>query len=160
MKSYMKGLAQARTHPRIASTLTSVCLGAWMAHSMLHAQTLPRSTEPTPSAAQVDAGFKIILDRQQGNCLTCHALSATNQPQHAPKTLGLQGNFGPSLDGAGARHSQATLLQWVTDARKIKPDTLMPPYGSLEGVHQPNAARTLLEPEQLQAVAAALSTLR
>jgi sulfur-oxidizing protein SoxX len=160
MKPRMKGFVQARPHRWIATWFTSACLSVWLAHGMLHAQTLTRPTEPTPSAAQVDAGFKIILDRQQGNCLTCHALSAANQPQHLPKALGLQGNFGPSLDGAGARHSQAVLLQWVTDARKIKLGTLMPPYGSLEGIHRPNAARPLLEPEQLQAVAAALSTLR
>ena len=160
MKHRIKGAIHVRPHHWLTYRVTSACLSVCLAHSVLHAQTLPRTPEPTTFAAQVDAGFKIILDRQQGNCLTCHALSATNQPQHMPKTLGQQGNFGPSLDGAGTRHSQAALLQWVTDARKIKPDTLMPPYGSLEGVHQPNAARTLLEPEQLQAVAAALSTLR
>ena len=160
MTRRMTGSVHAPSDRWVTRKFISACLGLWLVHSTLHAQTLPRTPEPAPSAALVEAGFKTILDRQQGNCLTCHALSAANYPQHIPKALGQQGHVGPSLDGVGARHSQSALLQWVTDARKIKPETLMPPYGSLEGVHQPNATRPLLEPEQLQAVAAALSTLR
>jgi hypothetical protein len=64
------------------------------------------------------------------------------------------------LDGVGARYNTAALLQWVTDARKIKPDTLMPPYGSIEGLNLANGLRPLLTHEQRQAVAAALSTLQ
>ena len=129
----------------------ALCLG--LLHNGAHAQTA------TQMAAQVEAGFQVILDRQQGNCLTCHALNTTKLPKLSPKDLGLQGNFGPPLDGVGARYDKVTLLQWVTDARQIKPDTLMPPYGSIEGLNLANALRPLLTPEQRQAVAAALSTL-
>jgi len=126
----------------------------------LFAQPLQPLTEPLAIGTQVEAGFNILLDRQQGNCLTCHTLSKTSLPANAQKELGLQGNFGPTLDGVGTRYDKATLLQWVTDARKIKPDTLMPPYGSMEGLNHPNAQRPLLTAQQRQAVAAALSTLR
>jgi sulfur-oxidizing protein SoxX len=126
----------------------------------LFAQPLQPSPEPLAIGAQVEAGFNILLDRQQGNCLTCHTLSKTSLPPNAQKELGLQGNFGPTLDGVGTRYDKATLLQWVSDARKIKPDTLMPPYGSMEGLNHPNAQRPLLTAQQRQAVAAALSTLR
>ena len=136
----------------------ATCL--WPLHSVLFAQALQPSPEPLTIVAQVEAGFNILLDRQQGNCLTCHALSKNSLPPNAPKELGLQGNFGPTLDGVGSRYDRAMLLQWITDARQIKPDTLMPPYGSMEGLNQANTLRPLLTAQQRQAVAAALSTLR
>lgn len=136
----------------------AICL--WPLHSALLAQTVRPSPDPLALGAQVEAGFNIMLDRQQGNCLTCHTLSMTRLPPQAQKELGLQGNFGPSLDGVGTRYDRATLLQWVTDARQIKADTLMPPYGSMEGLNHPNAQRPLLTAQQRQAVANALSTLR
>lgn len=148
-------------HPR--RVLLSV-LSVWLMHSASHGQTPPRQPDTARVAtdldAQVEAGFQIILDRQSGNCLTCHALSTTQLTKLAPKGVGMQGNFGPPLDGVGARYNTTTLLQWVTDARKIKPDTLMPPYGSIEGLNLANGLRPLLTHEQRQAVAAALSTLQ
>jgi sulfur-oxidizing protein SoxX len=151
------------THPTTRTTQrwaswVATCL--WPLHSALFAQPLQPLTEPLAIGTQVEAGFNILLDRQQGNCLTCHTLSKTSLPPNAQKELGLQGNFGPTLDGVGTRYDKATLLQWVSDARKIKPDTLMPPYGSMEGLNHPNAQRPLLTAQQRHAVAAALSTLR
>jgi len=96
-------------------------------------------------------GFRIITDGSRGNCLACHAL---------PGQAGVQSNFGPALNQVGARHTPDALRQWVTDARQIKPDTLMPPFGTTLGTHQPNRARPTLSDDEIADVVAALQTLR
>lgn len=144
------------TLPRLWAIRGGICL--LLANSTLQAQTQQQVQQHI--ASDIESGFNIMLNRQEGNCLTCHTLSDWRNQTQRHKELGQQGNFGPVLDGVGTRYNKTELLQWVTDARKIKPDTLMPPYGSLDGLNQPNASRPLLTLEQRQAVAAALSTLR
>ena len=109
------------------------------------------------STDSIKAGFEIIYSRQLGNCVTCHMMdrgvkSLSNQQEK-------QGNFGPNLNGVGKKYSRNELIQWVTDARQIRPETLMPPYGSLEGITIPNQIKTMLSPEQIQLVVDALVTL-
>jgi len=110
-----------------------------------------------PSVDAVQAGFEIIYNRQLGNCVTCHLVD--HGEKKPSQQLEKQGNFGPNLQGVGKKYSREQLLQWVTDARKIHPDTLMPPYGSLEGITIPNQQKTMLNPEQIQLVVDALITL-
>ena len=82
-----------------------------------------------PSAAQANAdlGWRIITDRNLGNCGACHAWQA------APASTS---TFAPSLDGVAQRYSAAQLKQWVVDPRHLRPDTLMPVFGSLIGLRQ------------------------
>jgi sulfur-oxidizing protein SoxX len=96
-------------------------------------------------------GLRLMTERTGGNCIACHAL---------PGQAGVQSSFGPALNQVGARYSAAELRQWVSDARLIKPDTLMPPFGSTQGLNQPNPAQAILTPEQITQVVAALQTLR
>lgn len=103
------------------------------------------------TAQDAAAGLRIMMDRASGNCIACHAL---------PGQSGALSSFGPVLDKVGTRYSAAELRQWVSDARLIKPDTLMPPFGSTQGLNQPNPAQTMLTPEQITQVVAALQTLR
>jgi sulfur-oxidizing protein SoxX len=98
-----------------------------------------------------ELGLRAITDRSQGNCLACHTV---------PGQTGLLSNFGPSLAGVGARYSADQLRQWVMDARVLKPDTLMPPFGTTAGTHLAVQARALLSAEQIEQVVAALQTLR
>ena len=112
----------------------------------------------TSYSDRVGRGFEIIYNRNLGNCVTCHRIdkSASNPISSLEK----QGNFGPDLSQVGAKYNQALLIQWVTDARKIRPQTLMPPYGSLEDIALPNQANTLLTDEQIALVVDALLTLK
>jgi len=112
----------------------------------------------TSYSDRVGRGFEIIYNRNLGNCVTCHRIdkSASNPISSLEK----QGNFGPDLSKVGAKYNQALLIQWVTDARKIRPQTLMPPYGSLEDITIPNQANTLLTDEQIALVVDALLTLK
>lgn len=103
------------------------------------------------AAQDAAAGLRLMADRASGNCIACHAL---------PGQTGVLSSFGPGLDQVGTRYSAAELRQWVTDARLIKPDTLMPPFGTLQGLNLPQPAQTILTPEQITQVVAALQTLR
>lgn len=101
------------------------------------------------SAAQANAdlGWRIITDRSLGNCGACHAWQA------APAS---SSTFAPALDGVAQRYSAAQLRQWVVDPRHLRPDTLMPVFGSLIGLRQPAPAQAVLSPEQIDAVLVAL----
>lgn len=98
-----------------------------------------------------EPGFRIMADGTRGNCLACHALAG--QP-------GVQSTFGPALNGVGSRYPADVLRQWVTDARQIKPDTLMPPFGTTQGTHLPNRTQSALTLDEITNVVAALQTLR
>ncbi|BDW10706.1 hypothetical protein PSHI2_07880 [Polynucleobacter sp. SHI2] len=125
-------------------------LGFLLNCSITHAQTI--------YADRVGRGFEIIYNRNLGNCVTCHQIdkSASNPVISLEK----QGNFGPDLSKVGSKYNQALMTQWVTDARKIRPQTFMPPYGSLEDITIPNQANTLLTQEQIALVVEALLTLK
>jgi sulfur-oxidizing protein SoxX len=130
--------------------LKYLLLGLLLNYSIAYSQTTHLD--------RVGRGFEIIYNRNLGNCVTCHRIdrSASN-PQ---SSLEKQGNFGPDLSQVGSKYNQAQLTQWVTDARKIRPQTLMPPYGSLEDITIPNQANTLLAQEQIALVVEALLTLK
>jgi sulfur-oxidizing protein SoxX len=130
--------------------LKYLLLGLLLNHIIAHSQT----SYPD----QVGRGFEIINNRNQGNCVTCHRIDrpSSNTVSSAEK----QGNFGPDLSQVGSKYNRVQLTQWVTDARKIRPQTLMPPYGSLEDITLPNQANTLLNNEQIALVVEALLTLK
>ena len=127
-------------------TLVWVCSSAG-AQSALPA-IAPASATPS---ALVAAGFRVMNAQSQGNCVSCHAL---------PGQTGLQSSFGPTLVGVGARYSTELLRQWVTDARTLKPNTLMPPFGTTQGSVQAVRAAPILNAEEIEQVVAALQTLR
>jgi L-cysteine S-thiosulfotransferase len=93
--------------------------------------------------ADVTSGWRVLLEQRLGNCVACHSI-----PNEQGKKTGVQSTFAPALDGVASRYSPDILRQWVVDARKINPDTLMPPFG------------LILSPEQIRDALAALQTLR
>lgn len=131
------------THSRLAMLL---CLWA--------------STGTAQTLSDAEQGLRIMANRQQGNCVTCHQVSVLRDAKGIDGAAGKQGDFGPSLDGVATRYNTTQLRQWVMDARLLKPNTLMPPFGTLEGTTQVNPARPMLTPEEIDKVTAALATLR
>lgn len=114
----------------------------------------------TPAAAQdavVRAGFALMNDAQLGNCAGCHRWPA---PAGQAALEGASSSFGPDLAGVGRRYGAEQLRQWVTDARVLRPDTLMPPFGTVQGLNRPQPARPMLNAEQIAQVVAALQSLR
>ena len=134
---------------RITPTI-ALCVGVWV--STGHAQT--------PAMSEAEQGLRIMANRQQGNCVTCHQVSVLRDANGIDGAAGKQGDFGPALDGVAKRYNLAQLRQWVVDARKLSVNTLMPPFGTLEDTSQASPARPMLSPEEIDKVTAALATLR
>jgi sulfur oxidation c-type cytochrome SoxX len=88
-------------------------------------------------------GWRILFDQRLGNCVACHSI-----PDAQGKKSGIQSTFGPALDGVASRLQADNLRQWVVDARRINPNTLMPPFG------------LILSADQIEDALAALQTLR
>jgi sulfur-oxidizing protein SoxX len=97
-----------------------------------------------------EQGFRIMSSGTGGNCVACHSL---------PGQAGVASTFGPALSQVGARYSADELRQWVTDARVIKPNTLMPPFGTTAGTNSPMRAQSILNSDEIGHVVAALQTL-
>jgi L-cysteine S-thiosulfotransferase len=83
------------------------------------AQSLPASL--TGSQGDPERGRAILTNRQKGDCLSCHQLTALS-------SVGGQGTLGPPLDGIGARFNDGQLRQLVVDPKAYFPDTIMPSY--------------------------------
>lgn len=100
-------------------------------------------------------GRAIVTNRQVGLCLLCHAGPFPEQR--------LQGTIAPDLAGAGARWSEGQLRLRIVDARRLDPDSIMPPNYRVGGLTRVAAAfrgRSVLTAEQIEDVVAFLATLR
>jgi sulfur oxidation c-type cytochrome SoxX len=97
------------------------------------------------------SGYELMTSKQYGNCIACHDM---------PGVQGLVSNFAPSLKGVGQKFSAQELTQWVVDARRFNPDTLMPPFGSTHGLNLVRPNRVLLTNEQIALVVSSLQSFR
>jgi L-cysteine S-thiosulfotransferase len=126
-----------------------------------HSQYLPRicasaimlllTVNPAAAQAVPEQGFRIMNAGNTGNCIACHTL---------PGQTGIASSFGPALEKVASRYNPEELRQWVSDARKIKPNTLMPPFGTTQGTNSSVRAQSILSDEQIAHVVAALLTLK
>jgi sulfur-oxidizing protein SoxX len=115
------------------------------------------SIDASLTGQQGDAarGRQIVADRQVSACLLCHS-----GPFPDPH---LQGSVAPPLDGVGSRLTEGQIRLRLVDPRKLHPDTLMPAYYAVDGLHRVGLAwqgRPILTAEQLEDVVAFLLTLR
>jgi L-cysteine S-thiosulfotransferase len=100
-------------------------------------------------------GKAIVLNRQVGLCLLCHSGPFPEER--------FQGNMAPDLKGAGSRWSEGELRLRLVDARKLNPDTIMPPYYVVDGMTRVAASfrgKPILSAEQIEDVVAFLATLK
>jgi sulfur-oxidizing protein SoxX len=110
-----------------------------------------------PLAAQAGdpaRGKQVVLARGDGNCLLCHAVPGAARPA---------GNLGPSLAGVGSRLSEDEIFWRIVDASRFNRDTVMPPYGRVEGLHAvapEHRGKPLLSTSEMQDAAAFLATLK
>jgi L-cysteine S-thiosulfotransferase len=99
-------------------------------------------------------GRAIVVDRQRGLCLLCHAGPFPEQR--------FQGNLAPDLTGAGARWSEGQLRLKIVDSRRLNPATIMPPYYNMDGLLRVGRNwqdKPVLSAEQVEDVVAFLTTL-
>jgi L-cysteine S-thiosulfotransferase len=100
-------------------------------------------------------GKAIVLNRQVGLCLLCHSGPFPEER--------FQGNMAPDLKGTGSRWSEGELRLRLVDARKLNPDTIMPPYYVVDGmtrVARNFRGKPILNAEQIEDVVAFLATLK
>lgn len=109
----------------------------------------------TGTPGDAGRGRKIVVDRQVGLCLLCHA-------GPFPEAR-FQGTLAPDLAGVGSRLSAGELRLRLVDGRRQNPDTIMPSYyrvDDLARVAKPYVGRPLLDAGQIEDVVAFLGTLR
>ena len=100
-------------------------------------------------------GRAVVLSRDAGNCLLCHAVPDAGEVA--------SGNIGPPLAGVGKRLSTAELRLRLVDSTRINPNSVMPAYYRTKGLNQVAAAyrgKPLLTAQQIEDVIVYLLTLR
>jgi sulfur-oxidizing protein SoxX len=110
----------------------------------------------TGSAGDAAKGRAAMINRKQGNCLACHAISAlSDQPYH--------GETGPSLDGVADRYTAGELRLRIVDAEQVIPGTMMPSFYRNTGftrVRKGFEGKSILNAEQVEDILAFLLTLK
>ncbi len=101
-------------------------------------------------------GRQIAADSHAGNCLACHQMPIQEEAFH--------GTIGPSLDGIGARYTEAQLRLRIVDEQQVNPFTIMP--GFYRDPRKANRVadgfwgKTFLTAQQVEDVVAYLVTLK
>jgi sulfur-oxidizing protein SoxX len=98
---------------------------------------------------------KQVVASRDSNCLLCHSV-----PDAGTRFMG---NLGPPLTGVGSRLSEAQLRLRIVDSLRLNPDTIMPSYYRMDGLHQVGEAwrgRPVLTAQQVEDTVAYLLTLR
>ena len=145
----------ARLAATIACGVAFVC-GAradGLAPFAVVSDAIPASLTGAPGDAV--RGRAIVVDRQAGLCLLCHAGPFAEAR--------FQGNLAPNLAGAGDRWSEGQLRLRIVDARRFNPETIMPPDYRVEGlshVAKAYAGKPILNAAQIEDVVAFLTTLK
>ncbi|GKY89562.1 sulfur oxidation c-type cytochrome SoxX [Sinisalibacter aestuarii] len=115
------------------------------------AQSLPPLTEVAGDPARGEA---LLRDMGRASCLICHEISQLDEKD--------MGEIGPLLDGVAERYDAGELRARVADARTLNPDTMMPPYYSLDGlagVARAYRGQTIYSAQEVEDVVAFLLTL-
>jgi sulfur-oxidizing protein SoxX len=126
--------------------------GSVVAYRIIHG-AIPEPLTDQPGDAE--RGRRIVLDRERGDCVICHAMPLPQRRFH--------GSIGPHLDGVGARYSAGELRLRLVDPKALNPDTIMPAYHRVEGlqrVHERYHGGPILTAQQIEDVVAYLLTLQ
>ena len=100
-------------------------------------------------------GRSIIVNRQVGLCLLCHAGPFPEER--------FQGTIGPDLNGVASRLSDGQMRLRIVDPARTNPDSVMPAYFRTEGLARVTPSlrgKPILSAEQIEDVIAFLSTLK
>lgn len=113
---------------------------------------------PMPLIDQVgdpERGRRIVLDREAGDCTICHAMPLPQRQFH--------GTIGPPLDGVGSRYTAGELRLRIVDPKALNPETMMPAYYKVAGLHrvlERYREQPILTAQQVEDVVAYLLTLK
>jgi sulfur-oxidizing protein SoxX len=138
--------------------VAALCCAPGRAEEALRPYTIVGDAIPaslTGAKGDPARGKAIVLNRQVGLCLLCHSGPFPEER--------FQGNMAPDLKGAGSRWSEGELRLRLVDARKLNPDTIMPPYYVVDGMNRVARSfrgKPILTAEQIEDVVAFLATLK
>jgi len=116
--------------------------------------TMPGAAPDRPTG-DARRGAALAVSRSAGLCVLCHPVPGVPAAH--------QGNLAPDLAGAASRWSPEALRERLLHPERANPDTLMPAYGRIEGLHRVAPARRgqpLLDAQQIEDVLAWLGSLR
>ncbi|MBI3249281.1 MAG: sulfur oxidation c-type cytochrome SoxA [Deltaproteobacteria bacterium] len=82
----------------------------------------------TPQPGDPERGRQVVLDRERGDCVVCHALPLPERQFH--------GSLGPPLDGVGSRSSAGALRLRLVNPKAFNSDSVMPAYYQADGFSQ------------------------
>ena len=99
-------------------------------------------------------GKQVVMDRQLGDCIVCHAMPLPKRQFH--------GTLGPPLDTVGSRYTAALLRLRIVNPKALNPGSIMPSYHRVEGLHRVQSAlqnQPVLSAQEVEDVVAYLLTL-
>ena len=114
---------------------------------------IPAPLTQTPGDAA--RGRAIVINRRVGLCLLCHSGPFPEER--------LQGDLAPDLAGTGGRWSMGQLRLRIVDARRLNPESIMPPYYRIEGLDHVAPAfrgKPIFSAQQIEDVVAFLASLK
>ena len=127
----------------------------------------------TDQPGDAERGRHIVLDRERGDCVVCHALpqrvnlSSNKQADVDRFTLlperRFHGTVGLPLDNVGSRYTAAELRLRLLDPKALSPHSIMPAYHTVADLHSVLEAyrdKPILTAQEIEDVVAYLLTLR
>ncbi len=134
----------------LAAAIASPCLADGYTIS---GDAIPESL--TGAKGDAARGRAIIVNRQVGLCLLCHAGPFPEER--------FQGTIGPDLNGVASRLSEGQMRLRIVDPARTNPDSVMPAYFRTEGLTRVAPSlrgKPILSAEQIEDVVAFLATLK
>jgi len=117
--------------------------------------TTRTATPLTDQPGDPERGRQIILDRDKGDCVICHAMPLPGRESH--------GTVGMPLGGVGERYSASELRLRVGDPKILNPQSIMPAYFKINGLHRVlknYRGKSILTAQEIEDVVAYLLTLK
>jgi len=111
--------------------------------------------KPLTASGDAQRGQAIVLDRTLSSCVLCHVVP---DPERRP-----MGNIAPPIAGVGARLTAGQLRLRLVDSTLVNPNSVMPPYYRVEGLHQVAPVwrgKPILNAQQIEDMVAWLLTLK
>ncbi|MBT8420960.1 MAG: sulfur oxidation c-type cytochrome SoxX [Gammaproteobacteria bacterium] len=115
--------------------------------------TIPASL--TGASGDPVKGRVLSIQRNKGNCLSCHRMPIPEEDDH--------GITGPDLNGVASRLDIPALRLRIVDPKRINPETMMPAFYRVDGLHRVAKkfqGKPILTAEEVEDVVAYLATLK
>jgi len=143
--------------------LFTLCLAALMATAAAGQEAVARyriengaiAASLTGVPGDAARGRAIVVNRQTGLCLLCHAGPFPEER--------FQGTVGPDLRGVGSRLSAGEIRLRLVDSSAVNPATVMPPYHRIDGLERVAPAwrgKPAFDAQQIEDVVALLAGLK